>query len=122
MTYMTTITSKKAPRLFRISGLSSANFFANPFLHSTRAITHDEEIYPDPFAFNPSRHLGDDAQPDPYKFVFGFGKRVCPGMFSLCESEKKKSTVYFRGSLGRHVLISECIEYIGRLQHLQASG
>ena len=56
----------------------------NPF-YSTRAITHDEEIYPDPFTFNPSRHLGDDKQPDPSKFVFGFGKRVCPGVFSLGE-------------------------------------
>ena len=59
------------------------NLLANSFLHPTRAITHDEEIYPDPFTFNPSRHLGDDAQPDPYKFVFGFGRRACPGMFSL---------------------------------------
>ena len=64
-------------------------FFADLFLHSTRGITHDEEIYPDPFTFNPSRHLGDDAQPDPYKFVFGFGRRVCPGMFSLWKSGKK---------------------------------
>lgn len=43
------------------------------------AITHDEEIYPEPFTFNPSRHLGDDAQPDLLRFVFGFGRRACPG-------------------------------------------
>ncbi|KAF9562477.1 cytochrome P450 [Agrocybe pediades] len=43
------------------------------------AITHDEEIYPDPFKFDPSRHLGTKAQPDPFKFVFGFGRRICPG-------------------------------------------
>ena len=101
-------------------------FFANPFLHSTRAITHDEEIYPDPFTFNPNRHLGDAAQPDPYKFVFGFGRRACPGMFSLCATQitlrKKKSIVYYRGPSGRNVLISECIEYLDRLQHLKASG
>ena len=60
-------------------------FFAHPFLLSTRGMTHDEEIYPDPFTFNPNRHLGDDAQPDPYKFAFGFGRRVCPGVFSLGE-------------------------------------
>ena len=41
--------------------------------------------------------------------------------FTLC-NRKKKSTVYFRDALGRNVLISECIEYIGRLQYLKASG
>ena len=93
-------------------------------------MTHDEEIYPDPFTFNPGRHLGDDAQPDPYKFVFGFGRRACPGMYSLYATQilrtkkrkKKKLTVYCRGPFGRNVLISECIEYLGRLQHLKASG
>ncbi|KAJ7057142.1 cytochrome P450 [Mycena amicta] len=43
------------------------------------AITHDAEMYPDPFAFDPSRFLGDKQQRDPYDFVFGFGRRVCPG-------------------------------------------
>ena len=44
-----------------------------------RAIAHDEEAYPDPFTFDPSRHLGDKPQLDPFKFIFGFGRRVCPG-------------------------------------------
>nr|GAT43293.1 cytochrome P450 [Mycena chlorophos] len=43
------------------------------------AITHDAEMYPDPFTFDPSRFLGDKEQRDPYDFVFGFGRRVCPG-------------------------------------------
>ncbi|KDR78583.1 hypothetical protein GALMADRAFT_244022 [Galerina marginata CBS 339.88] len=45
------------------------------------AITHDEDIYPDPDTFDPSRHLesNPDQQPDPFKFVFGFGRRICPG-------------------------------------------
>jgi len=43
------------------------------------AITHDEDIYPHPNIFDPSRHLGEKPQPDPFKFVFGFGRRVCPG-------------------------------------------
>jgi len=97
MTYTKTITSQKAPGLLRISGLSSRNLLAIAFLRSTRGITHDEEIYPDPFTFNPSRHLGDDAQPDPYKFVFGFGRRACPGMFSLCPTEKR-SQWYISGA------------------------
>ena len=94
MMYMTTISSQKAPGLLRISGLSSRNFPANPFLHSTRAITHDEEIYPDPFTFNPSRHLGDHAQPDPYKFVFGFGKRACPGTFHFVQQKKEVNRIF----------------------------
>ena len=47
-----------------------------------RAITHDEELYPDSFTFDPSRHLGDKPQTDPFKFVFGFGRRICPGNWS----------------------------------------
>jgi len=42
-------------------------------------ITHDEDIYPEPYTFDPSRHLGETLQPDPFNFVFGFGRRVCPG-------------------------------------------
>ena len=44
-----------------------------------RAIIHDEETYPNPFHFDPSRFLGNKPQPDPFKFVFGFGRRTCPG-------------------------------------------
>ncbi|KAF7310098.1 Cytochrome P450 [Mycena indigotica] len=59
------------------------------------AITHDAEMYPKPFEFDPSRFLGDTPQRDPAElfllsqtflladivvsFVFGFGRRVCPG-------------------------------------------
>ncbi|KAF8645514.1 hypothetical protein AX16_007798 [Volvariella volvacea WC 439] len=43
------------------------------------AITHDSEIYPDPHVFDPTRHLGEKAQPDPLNFVYGFGRRACPG-------------------------------------------
>jgi len=43
------------------------------------AITHDEEVYPDPSKFDPDRHLGDHPQADPFQFTFGFGRRVCPG-------------------------------------------
>lgn len=43
------------------------------------AMLHDETQYPDPFIFNPDRHLGESAQPDPTRFVFGWGTRACPG-------------------------------------------
>ncbi|PBK67072.1 cytochrome P450 [Armillaria solidipes] len=42
-------------------------------------ITHDPELYPDPHTFRPERHLGSHPETDPYKFVWGFGRRACPG-------------------------------------------
>ena len=42
-------------------------------------MAHDEEVYPDPFHFDPSRYLGNNPQLDPFKFIFGFGHRICPG-------------------------------------------
>lgn len=44
-----------------------------------RGFTRDRHIYPDPEQFDPSRFLGECPQPDPREFVFGFGRRVCPG-------------------------------------------
>jgi hypothetical protein len=29
--------------------------------------------------FNPSRFLGETPEPDPRNYVFGFGRRICPG-------------------------------------------
>ncbi|KAF9036357.1 cytochrome P450 [Panaeolus papilionaceus] len=50
------------------------------------AMTHDEELYPDPFTFNPERFLpvevtGKQPQRDPTQFIFGFGRRICPGQY-----------------------------------------
>ncbi|KAF9000900.1 cytochrome P450 [Cyathus striatus] len=48
------------------------------------AVLHDEDIYPDPFQFNPDRFSSvnqeNDINPDPKQFAFGFGKRACPGV------------------------------------------
>ncbi|KAF9522936.1 cytochrome P450 [Crepidotus variabilis] len=41
---------------------------------------HDPETYPDPFKFDPERHLGANPQRDVRKICFGFGRRICPGM------------------------------------------
>ncbi|VDC07379.1 unnamed protein product [Peniophora sp. CBMAI 1063] len=46
------------------------------------ALTHDPDVYPDPDTFNPERfhHKGpEDTQFDPTRYIFGFGRRVCPG-------------------------------------------
>lgn len=45
------------------------------------AIAHDASVYPNPMHFNPERHLGESPQPDPFKVVFGYGRRVCPGAY-----------------------------------------
>ncbi|KAJ3894816.1 cytochrome P450 [Lentinula edodes] len=48
------------------------------------SILHNEEDYPEPHLFNPSRFLDSNGQidpaiKDPATPVFGFGRRVCPG-------------------------------------------
>ncbi|OJT05249.1 O-methylsterigmatocystin oxidoreductase [Trametes pubescens] len=49
-------------------------------------ITHDPAKYPNPSAFKPERYLAADGSfdcstNDPSRYVFGFGRRVCPGRF-----------------------------------------
>jgi cytochrome P450 len=41
-------------------------------------MAHDPETYSDPSAFRPERFLGPEPERDP-GFVFGFGRRICPG-------------------------------------------
>ncbi|TCD64381.1 hypothetical protein EIP91_004128 [Steccherinum ochraceum] len=48
------------------------------------AMLNDPEDYPDPFSFKPERFVGDDGQinpavRNPRDYLFGFGRRVCPG-------------------------------------------
>lgn len=41
---------------------------------------HDPEVYPEPFKFDPERFYNtDNPQMDPQTFVYGFGRRACPG-------------------------------------------
>ena len=40
-----------------------------------RFMSHDPQVYPDPFKFNPERFLGPQPQQDPRDFSFGFGRR-----------------------------------------------
>ncbi|KAI0700468.1 cytochrome P450 [Cytidiella melzeri] len=49
---------------------------------NTWAFTRDAEQYSDPDAFNPDRFLsdGDEAVMDPRRYVFGYSRRICPGV------------------------------------------
>lgn len=45
-------------------------------------MTRDETRYPNPEAFIPERFLDSERmliKDDPAEFVFGFGRRICPG-------------------------------------------
>lgn len=51
-------------------------------LTSSREFTHNSDTYRDPLAFKPERFLDYDGHPserDPGDFVYGFGRRACPG-------------------------------------------
>ncbi|THU84631.1 cytochrome P450-like protein, partial [Dendrothele bispora CBS 962.96] len=55
-----------------------------------RAILHSEELYQDPLKFDPDRFLEDgkesECSPNPELYVFGFGRRICPGRYLALES------------------------------------
>lgn len=60
----------------------SASKHSDLILKRFRAILHDPEVYPDPEEFKPERFLNKNGtvRDDPtLSFVFGFGKRICPG-------------------------------------------
>ncbi|KAL6787324.1 cytochrome P450 [Trichoderma sp. SZMC 28012] len=40
---------------------------------------HDPDVYKDPMMFNPERFVSPACEPDPQLYVFGFGRRICPG-------------------------------------------
>jgi len=48
------------------------------FIANIWGILHDENVYPEPFKFDPARYLGDEVA-GVNSPAFGFGRRVCPG-------------------------------------------
>lgn len=48
--------------------------------------THDPAVYSNPSEFNPSRFLGPNPDPDPAQYVFGYGRRICPGRYLALSS------------------------------------
>jgi len=55
------------------------------------AMTRDESMYPDPETFRPERYTEVDGETakkiDPRNYIFGFGRRICPGRFLADGSE-----------------------------------
>ncbi|KAG9092434.1 hypothetical protein FS749_015754 [Ceratobasidium sp. UAMH 11750] len=47
---------------------------------------HDPTTYHNPHLFLPSRYLQPTPEPDPRKYIFGFGRRVCPGIHVAYDS------------------------------------
>ncbi|RXW22004.1 hypothetical protein EST38_g3849 [Candolleomyces aberdarensis] len=57
------------------------------------AMLHDEDVYADPFEFNPDRFINPETGKidysrarDPGRACFGFGRRICPGRFIAYET------------------------------------
>lgn len=48
-------------------------------LPSIKWFSANPEVYPDPEIFRPERFLGPNEAPSPSAYVFGFGRRICPG-------------------------------------------
>jgi cytochrome P450 len=44
------------------------------------AMSRDPLVYSNPEVFDPERFLGEHPEADPREHVFGFGRRICPGL------------------------------------------
>ncbi|KAG7087219.1 hypothetical protein E1B28_013200 [Marasmius oreades] len=61
-------------------------------------ISRDPSLYRDPNVFIPERYLGLNPEQDPSSFVFGFGRRICPGQ------ELAHATIYICIAMSMAVL------------------
>jgi hypothetical protein len=90
MTFLRDILSRKGQLYGRISG--KLNFTRRSFVllltcGRLRSILHDETLYPLPFTFLPERFLDEkgrlstSAAAEAANIAFGFGRRICPGLY-----------------------------------------
>lgn len=89
-----------------------------------RKFTHDARTYADPMAFKPERFIASPTRasdPDPKQFVFGFGRRICPGLH-LADTSVWLACAMALGALnvakavdaqGKEVV--PAVEYVGQL-------
>ncbi|KAG2134902.1 cytochrome P450 [Suillus bovinus] len=57
--------------------------------YNTWGITRDEKRYPDASRFIPERFIGNDGaltDDDPAQYIFGLGRRICPGRYTADSS------------------------------------
>ncbi|KAG2134904.1 cytochrome P450 [Suillus bovinus] len=57
--------------------------------YNTWGITRDEKRYPDASRFIPERFIDNDGtltNDDPAQYIFGFGRRICPGRYTADSS------------------------------------
>ena len=76
---------KQAQLWLQMLGTSTSNSSTAPRVHNsyTRAMSRDEGRFPNAEAFVPERFLDEGGvlnDNDPADFVFGFGRRICPGV------------------------------------------
>jgi cytochrome P450 len=63
-------------------GHSTIYHTRDEFTHpQDRFMSRDPRNYKNPNKFDPSRFLGENPERDPADFIFGFGRRICPGKF-----------------------------------------
>lgn len=88
-------------------------------------ISQDKQHYHDPESFKPERFLGDNPELNPRTFVYGFGRRRCPGIelaeasiyiaismiLAVFEISVMKDTITGQDQIPRHEYISGTVAH-----------
>ncbi len=78
--YLLPAGSTVLPNLWYISTERWPNVTSDCYVLLSRAISRNPSTYPDPDTFDPERFYSRNEM-DPREYVFGFGRRKCPGSF-----------------------------------------